>query len=374
MLASSGTLNKDSPIVQGNKTLRAYHSHIMSSLSKLVLAAKVASGLWPPPDAVSKLRYQAGQVLLAIRHFVGVAQDSQLELHAVGSTYRASRMASGDDFFDIRGAELSDLELVSRVDTYSDSIVSGIAKLVGLIKHHQQQHNSNGGGGRAVPGTATTAIIDATRATVTEIGQLMSLIEEIRLPPPLPSSSSSGGNGADDDIVTTFTNRKQTLYTLVNDLVTSARTAMDEFAPPNALSSVMDSATRVLQGVEDVVFGVKLVVDERELGELRRMVEGNDSGGGAAGAGGELLGLLQRRAMSLTFDYGQQQQQQQQPQPPVYGRSISSPSLNSGLTSPNADPSIRSAPGPSSGRRSESGRRPSIESRMTFGSGDIPSP
>jgi hypothetical protein len=72
MLACSDSIEK----IKTNKSLAAYHANIMTSLSKIILAAKVAGGLWPPPDAVHSMRYQAGQVLLAVRHFVAVAQVS----------------------------------------------------------------------------------------------------------------------------------------------------------------------------------------------------------------------------------------------------------------------------------------------------------
>jgi hypothetical protein len=76
MLACSSTISANhSPYLKTSKQLKEYHDGIMSSLSKLALAAKVATGVWPPPDAVHGMRYQAGQVLLAVRHFVAVAQS-----------------------------------------------------------------------------------------------------------------------------------------------------------------------------------------------------------------------------------------------------------------------------------------------------------
>jgi hypothetical protein len=57
MLASSGCISRDNHVLADNKVLRSHHHQIMGSLSKLVLTSKVASGVWPPPDAVNKMRY-----------------------------------------------------------------------------------------------------------------------------------------------------------------------------------------------------------------------------------------------------------------------------------------------------------------------------
>jgi hypothetical protein len=56
MLASSGCISRDNDVLAENKVLRSHHHQIMGSLSKLVLTSKVASGVWPPPDAVNKMR------------------------------------------------------------------------------------------------------------------------------------------------------------------------------------------------------------------------------------------------------------------------------------------------------------------------------
>ncbi|KAJ3039353.1 hypothetical protein HK097_002864, partial [Rhizophlyctis rosea] len=65
MLYASGTARKDAPLVASHKMIKMHHRHIMSSLSKLVLAAKTASGVWPPPDALVKMQQAANEVLVA---------------------------------------------------------------------------------------------------------------------------------------------------------------------------------------------------------------------------------------------------------------------------------------------------------------------
>ncbi|KAJ3054826.1 hypothetical protein HK097_000691, partial [Rhizophlyctis rosea] len=285
MLSASRTVSRDAPVIQRNKALRNYHHHIMSSLSKLVLTAKVASGIWPPPDAVNKMRYQAGQVLLSIRHFVAIAQEVPLELHPIEGADTA-------DDFDLKGAELSDVELVARVDAHSDSIVAGLARLVGLIKANRK---------------VSHALIDQARACVTEIGQLMSLVEDIYLPPPSPASAldaltayasaltSEGTTDTGSTILSDFSFRKESLYIAVNDLITAARTCMDEFAPANALGAMIEGATAVLQAVEDMVLAMKVAVDQRALMEQRLLQEEADRVDGRGGIAGVFADKSERK-------------------------------------------------------------------------------
>ncbi|KAJ3358089.1 hypothetical protein HDU91_005320, partial [Kappamyces sp. JEL0680] len=187
MLACSDTISADSERIKSNKSLAAYHSNIMSSLSKIILAAKVAAGSWPPPDAVHSMRYQAGQVLLAVRHFVAVAQDLGIEPHPV------ARDATEE--FDVRGNELSDGELVARLDQNCEIIVNSIAALVTKITRDR---------------ALSTALIEHVRKTINEIGQFMSLIEDIKFDATLDY----------DNLVGDFITKKDNLYSVVNELVT----------------------------------------------------------------------------------------------------------------------------------------------------------
>ncbi|KAJ3156000.1 hypothetical protein HDU89_005563 [Geranomyces variabilis] len=284
MLGSSGLSSKNAPAMQNHKQLRIHHHQIMSALSKLILAAKVSAGLWPPPDAVNKMRYQAGQVLLAIRHFVSIAQDIPLELKLVlpGSV---TDVALSIDEFDQRGVELSDIEFAARLDNHSDQIIESIAKLVNVITQD-----------RRISGV----LIDQARVTVTEIGQLLSLIEEI----PLHNIEGSGrADSAANDLLSAYRTKKETLYSAVNDLVTAARTTMDDFAPPNALGELLEVTTAVLQAVEDVLMVTKLVIDQKDLLEQRSLQEEAESYDDERRRDSE-LSILQRRAMSLTFLHG----------------------------------------------------------------------
>ncbi|KAJ3273412.1 hypothetical protein HDV01_004482 [Terramyces sp. JEL0728] len=262
MLGCSGTISSESVIIQSNRALAQYHQNIMASLSKIILAAKVAAGLWPPPDAVHSMRYQAGQVLLAVRHFVAVAQDLGITLGTLPE--------DAADEFDVKGNELSDTEMVTRLDQNCEIIMNSIATLVTKITRDR---------------ALSTGLIDMVRKTVTEIGQLLSIIEDIRFDTSLDV----------DNLVADFMQKKGNLYTVLNDLVSASSTGEDGFAPANALGLMLESATSVLESVEDIVVAAKLLIDHKELILQKSLQSENEKAEDS-----DLL-VLQKRAQALNF-------------------------------------------------------------------------
>lgn len=81
MLYTSNSIDKEnSPHLKNDKNLRTNHRAIMAALSKLVLSAKLASTMWSPPDAVVKMETDANDVLVAVRNFLGSAQEACIEI------------------------------------------------------------------------------------------------------------------------------------------------------------------------------------------------------------------------------------------------------------------------------------------------------
>ncbi|KAI8831370.1 hypothetical protein BC829DRAFT_449403 [Chytridium lagenaria] len=218
MMIASGTITNTSPALANSATLRAHHHSIMLSLSKLVIAAKIASGLWPPPDSVASMKYEASQVLLGVRHFVSTGQELNLELR--------EPTADASFEFEILGSDLSSGEFVSRLDDGADKIIKSVARLVAVITMERR---------------ASGVLVEHARVTVTVVGQLMSLA-------------------------------KESAYDVVNDLITFTRTSMDSFAPPKALSKLLDSTSGVLKATDDLVISTKLLIDSHDFMEQQSLI------------------------------------------------------------------------------------------------------
>ncbi|KAJ3215062.1 hypothetical protein HDU67_000842 [Dinochytrium kinnereticum] len=272
MMVSSGTITNTSTALTSSATLRSHHHGIMLSLSKLVITAKIASGLWPPPDSVSSMKYEASQVLLGVRHFVSTGQELNLELREPSSETSFE--------FELLGSDLSSGEFVSRLDDGADKVVTSVARLVAVITMERR---------------ASGVLVEHARATVTAVGQLLSLVEDIRT----EDLASVNENLA--QLIGEFRKAKESAYDIINDLITFTRTTMDSFAPPKALSKLLDCTSAVLKTVDDVVMSTKLLIDSHDFTEQQSLLTEAERLQSSSSKRESDLIMLQRRAMSLTF-------------------------------------------------------------------------
>ncbi|ORZ33355.1 ras guanine nucleotide exchange factor domain-containing protein [Catenaria anguillulae PL171] len=210
MLLASGTTSKSSRPLQNNIQLKSYHHQLLSAVAKLMLAARVASGVWPPPDAANKMRNQAGQVLLAIRHFVSVAQaDPSIKLVAFDKASLASaggNSTSGShDEFSQSSTHLTDAALVARLDKEGASISAHLAGVLANL---------------AVGGTSPGPV---QAEVMTKDTAMAALVNDYRA-------------------------KRDNLYALVNDLVTAY---------------LLSASAGVHKGVSETITAAKLVLEEK---------------------------------------------------------------------------------------------------------------
>ncbi|KAJ3214806.1 hypothetical protein HDU67_001192 [Dinochytrium kinnereticum] len=290
---ASGTVSKNSIELTSHVALRSHHHNILSLLSQLVIAARVACSLWPPPDAITQVNQVAGKLLLPVRYFVVAAQDANLKLKNVEQLEKLAEIPSThlsqsagtsetDLELELRGPGMTDTELVNRIETDADRVIVSVARLVAMITRNKG---------------VSEVLIDQARETVTLAGEFMSVIEEIRITPRSPDGDSdSQASPATND----YNQAKESMYSAVNELITAARTTMDEFAPPNAMAILLDRASSILNCVDELLLAAKLVIDQEDLNGQRIIQKEAARFEDGSKRDSELL-LLQRRAMSLTL-------------------------------------------------------------------------
>ncbi|KAJ3155701.1 hypothetical protein HDU86_004170 [Geranomyces michiganensis] len=267
MLYASGTARKDAPLVASHKMLRTHHRQIMSSLSKLVLFAKLASGVWPPPDAVLKMQQAANEVLLAVRHFVGAAQEvgvpilaelaeapggthangfasqaEQLQIPPVnenGETIRSSMSSDGSMQASDRqlSAQQTNSELIAQLEKYTRSVAKMLQDMVRAVRSEQFE---------------SSTLITQVKVTVMEVGQFLSLVEDI----PLDQIS--------DSLTVDFKVNRLSLYNSVTGLVNSITAATKPLPPNNASELVVLSTGLLEKSVKDLLVSTKFLIEEKE--------------------------------------------------------------------------------------------------------------
>ncbi|KAJ3318923.1 hypothetical protein HDU76_000687 [Blyttiomyces sp. JEL0837] len=298
MLNACGTSSRDSPVMITNPVLKDLQGNILSSLSKLLVSAKVASGLWPPPDATQKVRYDAGQVLIAIRGFVEAGQSIKLSLHgdllSPSSQTNNSGSMSVTDTLDVFGSKFSQVELVGKLDSYHDNIVKGISVLLGMIQRDKR---------------VSVILIDQAKRIVTSSGELLSLVEDIKVVDPsvistrttTTAASASKPSANHEQLIKDFIRLKDHAFAVANDLVTAARTSMDEFAPANSLNLLIDSADSLTNAISDLVDISKELIDHQDLIEQQLLQYHAEGLSNAPSSRDSELSILQRRALSLSL-------------------------------------------------------------------------
>ncbi|KAJ3007665.1 hypothetical protein HKX48_008993 [Thoreauomyces humboldtii] len=249
MLYASGTARKDAPLVASHKTLKIHHRHIMSSLSRLVLHAKLASGVWPPPDAGQKMQQAANDVLAAVRQFVAAAQEAGVTVMegmddgSAEGDLRPSSMSS-DGSMKVTDRQLSmqqtNSELIAQLEKFTRSIVKMLADMVAVVNSAQGE---------------SATLITQVKLTVMEVGNFLALVEEI----PLDYLS--------DELTVDFKVNRLSLYNSVTGLVNAISTATKPLPPQNASEQVVLSTGLLDKSVKDLLISTKFLIEEKEGAE-----------------------------------------------------------------------------------------------------------
>lgn len=262
MLYSSGTARKDSPVVLSHKNLRSNHRQIMSSLSKLVLASKLASGTQPPEDAVVKMQSCCRDVLTAVRHFIASAIEADVPLSRVESSNEGAaggrhpaRLESAvsqntvgtyepmaENSHQTSETQMASsmtmgANLISYLERYTRSVVKMISLLMKSIREEQ---------------CSSQKLIQDVRAMVTEVGNFLAAVDEM----PIDTLT--------DELSVDFKVNRLSLYNSISGLVMATQTATSPLAPANAMEQVVLSTGLVEKAVKDLLISTKFLVEEKE--------------------------------------------------------------------------------------------------------------
>ena len=259
MLAASNALEKDAMILKSNKMLKIHHRHVLKSLSQLVLTSKQAAGMFAPEDAVNKMHADANEVWLAVRHFTSIAEDTGIPLRvsdftssmsnqisighqSASSSKQQPQQASSDAVFE---------ELTKTLDSTCNEIFGGLRRLRDVVY--------------LKPLPAAT-LIEQTKDAVLQIGQFLSLLDEIDeesihlvsspySPSPLVEPDQTAKFFQD------FIGSKENLYQSIRQLVTSTTSATDSsIQSANIITSLDESVNFVHQTVTALVESIRRFV------------------------------------------------------------------------------------------------------------------
>ncbi|KAL1915665.1 uncharacterized protein VTP21DRAFT_6424 [Calcarisporiella thermophila] len=263
MLAAAGCLDKEA-VLRSDRELSVKHRAIMASLSKLVLSSKMASSMWPPPDAVVKMQKDANDVLVAVRNFVAYAQEIGIEVQNTEPRF-LERSEGGS------GAAPS-TDLVGQLEQHSKMVSKAHSLLVGhvnkmleqLLPPPAPQHPLSTTPTVSPPARSTlqqrtqgllgktpslsilsTMLIAQTRQWITQLGMFVSTAEEVEATHP------------------EFLHAKQVVYNESALAILASQAATDSAqVTPETLREIIAAAERVEVSIRQVIEALKAVAVE----------------------------------------------------------------------------------------------------------------
>jgi hypothetical protein len=304
MLFASGTARKDAPLVESHRMLKVHHRNIMNTLSKLVLSAKLASSVWPPPDAISRMQGSASEVLLSVKSFVGAAQEAGVEIRGgnegsnevpnsvtneVAMAPRSPQQiqapvslsqppsqaqkvgSTPSNLVDEDSAQITNSEIIAQLERYTTNVVQMINALVNAIKNNECN---------------SAMMITEVRSMVTEVGNFLAVVDDL----PLDSLS--------EELTVDFKVHRLALYNSISGLVMATSAATGQYAPSNGLEQVNMSTSLVEKAVKDLLISTKFLIEEKEAFEQQTLQRYIDQYGGSQRRASEAQ-IRTRRAISM---------------------------------------------------------------------------
>eukprot|EP00842_Homolaphlyctis_polyrhiza_P006669 jgi/Hompol1/7002/HPOL_005160-RA len=310
MLYASGTSKPNSPAIAANKSLKQYYKQLLTSIPKLVVAAKTASGVWPPPDAIALLTQYNNDVLVAVRHFSSTAQELSVPIHPIETSTPitpsihttesgASTVAKSEE----TAVSESEGSLTTRIAQHQEDdsyiaptnaelllmLESSLRTTIGLVAELSNPDRMQALHAKAAEsGTSIRDVMSASvRPIVQEVGHFIELVDE------LPIKTLS------DDLMVDYKVNYQDLVNSITGLVSSAVGTMSGTSL-NAFQEIANTAMLVEKAVKDLLISTKFLIEEKESSEqlaLQTYIEyGNQPG--SRPVSGE---FRHRRAMSMTL-------------------------------------------------------------------------
>lgn len=272
MLYASGTSSsstdrsKSSPTK--HKHLKHHHRNILNTLSKLILAAKMASSIWPPPDASETLIIIAEEVIQAVALFVISARETGVVISPATQTSSMAGTMMDDQGEEEEETRPSHAALICSLESSMKTILSLIERIdspdESLAHSVLSQNTSSFMTPNPIldlphhPITAAT-LISRVRSIVSSVGTFLSLVDDA----PLDSVASLS-----DDLTVDFKVNRLALYNAISSLVMTIQTATSTGTDAsNAVGHVFGALSLVEKAVKDVLICVKYLVEEREVME-----------------------------------------------------------------------------------------------------------
>ncbi|KAG0043233.1 hypothetical protein BGZ83_011691 [Gryganskiella cystojenkinii] len=281
MLYASGTVDKDSAPIRMHRGLKLHHRQIMAALSKLVLSAKMASGVWPAEGAVTKMLADANDVAQAVHQFIFTAQGAGVQVHDVDAklilgtnkpsmitsgrkpslAFSASSIASSQASTDVSPG------LLSQLDYYYKSSTRALGQLSSQLQNAIEGSLTSAPaptssrlslGPSILSSSQSSLLVSQCQLTISEMGSLLNLVADFY------NQTLREYPTIHDQIYIEVRSAKQTLYNNVAALVMAIQLTTDPMVQTSVLQMALEATTTAEKSATTLVGYTQTLATERE--------------------------------------------------------------------------------------------------------------
>ncbi|KAF8967979.1 hypothetical protein BGZ46_000080, partial [Entomortierella lignicola] len=289
MLYASGTVDKDATIMRQHRSLKMHHRQIMAALSKLVLSAKMASGVWPAPDAIVKLLTDAREVGVASQNYVSTAISVNISVHQVDARLitdiknplkersdnqtlqRAlSNGSQKGERGKVFGSQMSTQSILGQLDYYFKSAskaVSVLAMQIEKLIESPSPSNRNSvingflASNPVMNSSQSAQLVTQARQTVSQLGSLLTLVTEFS------STTLAERSCIPEKFFLDVRTAKQALHGNTASLVMAIQSATDLLAVGQTLDLALSTAVATEQAAQSLAQATRALIQEKELAD-----------------------------------------------------------------------------------------------------------
>ncbi|KAG0253551.1 hypothetical protein DFQ27_007342 [Actinomortierella ambigua] len=303
MLYASGTVDKDATVMRQHRGLKMHHRQIMAALSKLVLSAKMASGVWPPADAVAKLQTDAREVGTAAQNYVATAMAAGITVHQVDArlvtdvksplktkannrsldralsngSLRSETAASSSEQRKVLGSQMNTQSILSQLDYYAKSaskainvLAMQIEKLIDNPTTTLRNSGLHGSTSKPVMSSAQSAqLVAQARQTISQLGSLLTLVTDFS------TSCLQEPSTIPEKYFTEVRTTKQALHGATASLVMAVQSATDLLAVGQTLDLALNTTLATEKSTLALVQATRALIQEKETSDATAPLQQN---------------------------------------------------------------------------------------------------
>lgn len=257
LLLATDLLDPAVPALKGNSTLLEQHTLMLKALVRMVLSAKLASRVWPPPDAMLQVQADANEVMLAMRHLVNEAQAGGIALRVLMAT---------DLFRHTEDDSAVVMDLLGHFENIYRAVLTSSERFVQFLRRRSvtgyslfleatASHNGN-------DSAPYTQMISLAKTLIQHTSNLLTIFDDIQ---------STGFVNIDSH--PDAENLRFSLYNAVGLLVVTLQMATDPLADLEVFDEAVSCAQSLDQVVKELVVIVKVLVEVRDEQEFALLEE-----------------------------------------------------------------------------------------------------